>query len=76
MAEQRDSTAIIGANWVSNFIRRRTDLKTGRSQPFEASRIQAYIPEHITRWFQHLENVKTRWNIAPEDMYNMDEIGY
>jgi DDE superfamily endonuclease/Tc5 transposase DNA-binding domain len=66
----------IGKNWVNRFIHRTPGLTHGRGQPLGKERIAAAIPDVISKWFEHLQEVIQRYNIGPADIWNMDEIGF
>src|SRR3989440_1870167 len=51
-------------------------LKTSRNRGLDSKRITAAIPSQIEGWFTHLDDVVQRFNIHPQDRWNMDEIGY
>jgi hypothetical protein len=67
LTQQNDPTAELGINWVSRFIKRHPELSTGRNRAFEKSRIQAAIPQQLEGWYTHIQEVVTRFNIAPDD---------
>jgi len=76
LARQNEPSATLDKNWVSRFITRHSELRRGRCRSFEKSRIEAAIPSQIVGWYGHLEEIILRFNIAPKDIWNMDEIGY
>ena len=76
LARQNEPNAALGVNWITRFINRHPHLKRGRNRSFEASRIQATIPSQIDGWFKHFSDIVLRLNIDPNDIWNMDEIGY
>lgn len=75
-ARQNKPTATLGVNWVSRFIKRHPELSHGRFRSFDKSRKQAAIPSQILGWYCHLEEIVLRFEIALDDIWNMDEIGF
>ena len=51
-------------------------MKTSRNRGLDSKRITAAIPSQIEGWFAHVDDVVQRFNIHPQDRWNMDEIGY
>jgi hypothetical protein len=66
----------LGKNWLSRFLDRHPDLKTARNRGLDLKRITTAIPSQIEGWFAHVDDVVQRFNIHPQDRWNMDEIGY
>jgi hypothetical protein len=66
----------LGKNWLSRFLNRHPDLKTSHNRGLDSKRITAAIPNQIEAWFAHVDDVIQRFNIHPQDRWNMDEIGY
>src|SRR5277367_3843270 len=71
-----EPNARLGKNWLSRFLNRHSDLKTSRNRELDSKRITAAIPSQIEGWFTHVDDVVQRFNIHPQDRWNMDEIGY
>ena len=65
----------IGETWVKQFIKRHSYLKTTLSRSIEAARIKDVTREIVIEWFKRLEEVIEEHQIAPENIYNMDETG-
>jgi len=76
LAQLNEPNARLGKNWYSRFLNRHPDLKIARNRGFDLKRITAAIPSQIEGWFTHVNDVVQRFNIYPQDMWNMDEIGY
>ena len=76
LAQLNEPNARLGKNWYSRFLNRHPDLKIARNRRFDLKRITAAIPSQIEGWFTHVNDVVQRFNIHPQDMWNMDEIGY
>ena len=66
----------VGKNWTSNFIKRRTEIKTKFSRKYDYKRAQCEDPVVIREWFRLVRNVVAKYGIAEEDIYNFDEAGF
>jgi hypothetical protein len=51
-------------------------LKTARNRGLDLKRITAVIFSQIEGWFAYVNDVVQRFNIHPQDRWNMDEINY
>ena len=76
LAQLNEPNARLGKNWLSRFLDRHPDLKTARNRGLDSKRITAASPSQIEGWFAHVDDVVQRFNIHPQDRWNMDEIGY
>ena len=76
LARENGPSPPLGKNWVSRFLKRSPVLVRGRSQQFPKDRAQAIIPSQIEGWFRHFQEVVQRFHIDPQDIWNMDEIGF
>jgi hypothetical protein len=72
---ERDAPPV-GKNWTSNFIKRRTEIKTKFSRKYDYKRAQCEDPVIIGEWFRLVRNVVMKHGIAEEDIYNFDEAGF
>ena len=71
------SPPTIGINWVSNFIKRYTDIVTSRfSRRYDYQRAQCEDPTVIKEWFDSVQRVVAQYGIANEDIFNFDETGF
>jgi hypothetical protein len=46
-----------------------------RARPFEKDRFINEDSDEFIRWFQKFKEIIDKWDIFPEDTYNMDEEG-
>ena len=76
LAQANNPTARLGKNWIYRFIKRRPELITARNRSFEATRIKASIPHRIQSWYAYVDSAIQRFSITPQDIWNIDEIGY
>jgi len=72
---QRDAS-LVGKNWTSNFINRRTELKTKFSRKYDYKRALCEDLVIIGDWFKLVRNMVAKYGILEEDIYNFDEAGF
>jgi hypothetical protein len=75
LLRERGSKAV-GKNWVDNFIQRTPELKKRWTRPYDRQRAVCEDPALIRPWFTLVHNMKAKYGIADEDMYNFDESGF
>ena len=61
--------------WFYRFLRRHPDITLRWSVPLESCRAQALNKPTVKDFYQLLDDVIKKYNITPENMYNMDEKG-
>ncbi|OJD10787.1 hypothetical protein ACJ73_09697 [Blastomyces percursus] len=66
----------VGKNWVSNIIKRRTELQCRYSRRCNHERAKCEDIKVIREWFKTLEDTLTQYGITLEDIYNFDETGF
>ena len=66
---------VIGESWVRRFKDRHPELKVKWSSPLEKCRAASLNPTLVNEYFDLLEETIERYNIPPENIYNMDEKG-
>jgi len=66
----------IGKQWVSRFLQRHPELASVTPKSIDLVRIKDVSQERLTHWFTELEKAVQKYNIKPENMYNMDESGF
>jgi hypothetical protein len=66
----------VGKNWVDNFIKRTPELRTRWSRLYDRQRAACEDPALIRPWFTLVQNMKAKYSIVDEDMYNFDESGF
>ena len=62
----------VGINWVNNFVRRHSILKTRFSRKYDHQRA---LCEDSTK-IELVRNTIAKWGITDEDIYNFDETGF
>src|SRR5436853_4193001 len=66
----------VGKNWASNFVKRRPELRTRFSRRYNYQRAKCEDPKVISEWFALVRNVKAKYGIVDNDIYNFDETGF
>jgi hypothetical protein len=72
---ERDALPV-GKNWTTNFIKRRTELKTKFNRKYDYKRALCEDPVIIRDWFRLVRNTIGKYGIQEEDIYNFDEAGF
>ena len=75
LLSERDASPV-GKNWTTNFIKRRTELKSKFSRKYDYQRAQCEDPVIIEGWFRLVQNTIAKYGIVDEDIYNFDEAGF
>ncbi len=75
LLSERDAPHV-GKNWTTNFIKRRTEIKTKFSRRYDYKRAQCEDPVIIRGWFELVRNTIGKYGIQEEDIYNFDEAGF
>ena len=67
----------VGVNWVDRFLKRHADqLLFKWTNPMDANRHRADSGSKYEKYFALLRDAITRFDIQPENTYNMDEKGF
>ena len=74
--KSRSTTTTVGDKWVYNFVKHHDSLKSWFSQHYNYQHAKYEDPKTIREWFDSLQVTIIQHGIAPEDIYNFDEIGY
>ena len=75
IAEVRDAPRV-GTRWASNFVKRQPDLRMRLSRIYGYQRALCEDPERVAGWFGLFRNLKAKYGIQDEDIYNFDETGF
>jgi DDE superfamily endonuclease/Tc5 transposase DNA-binding domain len=63
--------------WTKAWIKRNSEyLKTLKSKPMSAQRLNSHKIEDIQEHFRNFQKCKDYWGIQDEDIYNFDETGF
>jgi hypothetical protein len=66
----------VGIKWPSKFVERTPELKTCFNRKYDYQRAKCEDPEIIKLWFDLVRNIKTKYGIQDEDVFNFDETGF
>ena len=66
----------LGEHFITRFVRRHPQLKSGYSRTLDAVQLSALDPSLVEAFFSEFNTLKTEYNIDLEDIYNMDETGF
>ena len=63
----------IGKDWVRRYLLRHLELSSIRPKSIDATRVHGTSPERLKQWFLDLKEAIEKYQIKPENIYNMDE---
>jgi RecB family endonuclease NucS len=63
----------VGVHWPRNFVKRTDSLTTRFNRAYDRQRALCEDPVLITSWFKLVEEIKAKYGIYDEDVYNFDE---
>ena len=66
----------VGKNWVSNFVKRRQELRTCWIRKYDHQRSKCEDPKVIGDWFRLLRNTIAKYGMVDDDIYNFDKTGF
>ena len=69
---ERD-TPPIGKLWAHNFVKRQPQLRICRIRRYDYQRAKYEDPKVISDWFTLVRNMKAKYGILDDDIYNFDE---
>lgn len=65
-----------GQGWLRRFLRRHhTEIHYTRTEALDPKRARAFNRPVVNHYFETLKNVREKFNIPDENVYNMDEKG-
>ncbi len=67
--------AVVGRHWVENFFKRHPSLKCKRPDRLDKQRRLASTVKMFNHHLTLFENVKKKYKISPQYIWNMDEKG-
>ena len=66
----------VGKRWAHNFVQRKPTINTRRSRRYDYQRAKCEDPKVIGEWFALVQNVKAKYGIVEDGIYNFDETGF
>jgi hypothetical protein len=67
---------LVGKRWAHNFVKRQPQLRTRFKKRYDYQRAKFEDPKVISEWFALVQNVKAKYGIVHDDIYNFDETGF
>jgi hypothetical protein len=74
--QNRGDHKTLRKHYITRFIQRHLELKTGKTRPLEVKRLLALNPITIKRFFSEFKRLRSDYLVEIDDIYNMDEIGF
>ena len=75
LLRERDAPPV-GKLWAHRFVQRQPELRTRYARKYDYQRAQCEDPRLINEWFSLIQNVKAKYGILDDDIYNFDETGF
>jgi len=66
----------VGKRWAHNFVKRQPELRMRYTRRYDYQRAKCEDPKVISEWFTLVRNVKAKYGIVDDDIYNFDETGF
>ena len=66
----------VGKYWIDRFIKRTPELHTRWTRPYDHQRALCEDPAIIKPWFTLVQNMKAKYGIVDDDMYNFNESSF
>jgi hypothetical protein len=66
----------VGQLWAHRFVKRQPELRTRYTRRYNYQRAKCEDPKVIGDWFALVRNVKAKYGIVDDDIYNFDETGF
>ena len=72
----KEDSEPIGINWPQKLLSRHPEIRTAYIPPLDKERAFAQDPEILDAWFELFDNLKKKYGVELEDIWNMDEKGF
>ena len=69
-------SAALGKHWTDRFLKRHPDIAHKVARPINKDRALAQEPARLESFFNRLSEVRSRFKIIDEDIWNSDEKGF
>jgi hypothetical protein len=66
----------VGVHWARNFVKRIDSLKTRFNWAYDRQRALCEDPVLIKSWFNLVKQIKAKYGIYNDDVYNFNEAGF
>ena len=75
LQRERDAPPV-GKRWAHNFVIRQPDIRMRWTRQYDYQRVKCEDPKVIGEWFTLVRNVKAKYGIVDDNIYNFDETGF
>ena len=75
LLRERDAPPV-GIRWAHNFVKCQLELRTRFTRKYDYQRAKCEDPKVIREWFALVYNVKVKYGILDDDLYNFNETGF
>ncbi|CAH2088095.1 unnamed protein product [Euphydryas editha] len=75
MPENWQKNEIASYDWIHGFIRRHSNLSLRVPEATSLSRATSFNKHNVSKFFQNLQSMYTRFQFEPQDVWNLDETG-
>ena len=75
LLRERDAPPV-GKRWAYNFVKRQPELRTRWTRKYDYQRAKCENSKVISAWFALVRNVKAKYGVVDDDIYNFDETGF
>jgi hypothetical protein len=66
----------VGKRWALNFVKRQPQLKTRYTRRYDYQRAKCEDPQLIGNWFKLVGDIRDKYGIGDNDVFNFDETGF
>jgi hypothetical protein len=66
----------VGVHWPRNFVKRTDSLKTRFNRAYDRQRALCEDPVLIRSWFELIGEIKAKYGICNNNVYNFDKAGF
>lgn len=66
----------LGEHWLRRFMGRQSELFRKRQRRQELDRVLQHDKTMVLGWFERLKKVRIDYGVDPDNIWNMDEVGY
>ncbi|RJE17399.1 hypothetical protein PHISCL_10264, partial [Aspergillus sclerotialis] len=76
LSDRLESPPLLSEKWVRRFVNRHDEIKSKYNRRYDYQRALCEDPKKILDWFRLFQNVKAKYGILEQDIYNFDETGF
>lgn len=68
-------SCMAGRDWLEGFLKRNPTISVRKPEATSLNRIKGFNKTEVDHFFQNVENVMSKYNFFPTEIYNIDESG-